>query len=161
MANERFIGWQDYEPKKQDRWILTIDGIDAWVIRTSGRPKFTNAEVEIPHVNNTRYIKGKTTWESIDITTHDPISPAASRQFMEWALLHHDSATGVDGYKEEYAKDISVKMLSPLGTTIEEWVLHGAWLTNVDFGNLDMSSAEPVEISATIRYDWADLVGVA
>ena len=155
------LQWQNYTPKQQDRFIVSMDGLDAFTIRTVGRPKLTNAEIEIPYMNNTRYIKGKSTWEPIDFTTHDPISPAASKKFMEWALLHHDSATGVDGYHSEYSKNVTLKSLSGLGTVVEEWTLHEAWLTSVDFGGWDHTSADPVEITATLRYNWAELTTVA
>lgn len=145
------------EPKRQDRWIMQINGIDAFNMRTSGRPKVTSDEIEIPFINNTAYFKGKTKWDPIDVTLLDAISPAASKSVVEWLLILHDQKTGVDGYKAEYARNISLSLLSPLNTVVEKWKIHKSWPTNIDFGTLDMASAEPVEISMTLRYDWAEL----
>ena len=72
-------------------------------------------------------------------------------------MLHHDAQTGVDGYKSEYAKDITLKLVSPLGTTIESWRLHQCWIANSDWGDLSMDSADPVEINLTLRFDYAVL----
>ena len=42
-------------------------------------------------------------------------------------------------------------------TPVETWQLHNPWITEVNFGSLDYSSDEMVEIELTIRYDWATL----
>ena len=129
----------------------------SYTCQTAGRPKMSNEKTEIKVVNNTAYFKGSSTWDTIDVTLLDPISEPSSRRVYEWLLLHHNSKTGVDGYKSEYAKDITLKMLSPLGTTIQEWKLHRAWIENADFGDLDYSSSEPLNVSITLAYDYPDL----
>jgi hypothetical protein len=49
-------------------------------------------------------------------------------------------------------------VLGPVGDKVEEWTLKGAWITAADFGTLDWSqSTEVVEISLTLRYDYAIL----
>jgi len=40
---------------------------------------------------------------------------------------------------------------------LEKWTLNNPFLKKVDFGNLDYSADELVDISMTIRYDWAAL----
>ena len=50
-----------------------------------------------------------------------------------------------------------LKQLSPLGEVIEEWTLHGAYITSANFGGLDWSGEESVMIELGIRYDWAFL----
>ena len=40
---------------------------------------------------------------------------------------------------------------------IEKWTLHNPFITNVDFGQLDYSSDELLNITITIRYDWATM----
>lgn len=149
----------DLEPIRQDRWILELDavGIPAYVVKTAGRPKVTSEETEISFVNNTAYFKGKTKWDTIDITLLNPISPSSAKKVYEWLLLCHQQKEGIDGYKSEYAKNLKLKLLSPLNTTIESWTLHKAWPNNIDFGSLDMSSGEPVETTMTLRYDYATL----
>lgn len=161
MSNLNPNKWSDsLQPKTQNRWILNIDGIPTFLIRTTGRPKMTNDEFEMPYINNTSYFKGLSKWETMDITLVDSIETAASKALMDWLLLHHDQATGVDGYKAEYTKNVTLKLISPLGTTIEEWSLKNVWMTNIDLGSLDYTSGDPIEISLTLRFDDAKLTSV-
>jgi hypothetical protein len=74
---------------------------------------------------------------------------------MEWVRIHHESATGRDGYASMYKKDITLRGLSPLGEVIEEWQIKGAYLSEVNFGSLDWSAEDVVMIDATLNYDWA------
>jgi hypothetical protein len=136
---------------------MQIDGIPAYVIKTAGKPSMDQGEVVLDHINVQRYVKGKTVWEALDITLYDPIVPSAAQAVMEWVRLHHESATGRDGYSSFYKKDITLRQLSPLGEVIEEWILHGTYIKSAKFGDLDWSAEEPVEISLSLRYDWAFL----
>jgi len=74
---------------------------------------------------------------------------------MDWVRLHHESVTGRDGYSTMYKKDIQLRQLSPLGEIIEEWSLKNAFITETNFGTLDWSSEDVVNIEMTLRYDWA------
>jgi len=40
-------------------------------------------------------------------------------------------------------------------TIVEQWVLKRAWIKSVDFGELDYTSDDLINIELTIRYDWA------
>ena len=91
------------------------------------------------------------------MTLYDPIVPSGAQAVMEWIRLHHESVTGRDGYSSFYKKQIKLSQLSPLGETVEEWILNGAFLTDAEFGTYDWASDSVQEISITIRYDWAFL----
>ena len=43
--------------------------------------------------------------------------------------------------------------MDPVGVTVEQWDIKGAYITDADFGGLDYASGEPVEISLTVRPD--------
>ena len=40
---------------------------------------------------------------------------------------------------------------------VEEWTLKGAFIQDAQFGDLDFGSSDPVEITLTLRYDYAIL----
>ena len=42
---------------------------------------------------------------------------------------------------------------------IEIWRLHNPWITECKFGDLAHDSDDMLEISLTIRYDWATITG--
>ena len=67
---------QKFEPKRKNRWVLMIEGIDAYIIKTSARPTVTTEEVEVPFINSRRYLAGKTTFGTMAVTSHDPIAPS-------------------------------------------------------------------------------------
>ena len=142
-----------FEPKRQFRWVLAIEGIDAFIIKTATRPNISIEEVEIPFINHKRYIAGKSSFETLSVTMHDPIAPSGAQQVMEWVRTHFESVSGRAGYADFYKRDIQLKMLDPIGTVVELWDIKGAFLTAADFGSLDYGASDPSEISITIRYD--------
>ena len=67
------------------------------------------------------------------------------------------SATGRDGYQDFYKKNITFSVLGPVGDIIEKWTLYGTYIQDAAFGDLDFSDSNPVEITLTLRYDYAIL----
>tara|TARA_Y100001963_G_C6717730_1_gene417538 strand:- start:215 stop:703 length:489 start_codon:yes stop_codon:yes gene_type:complete len=151
------IMFTPFEPKLKNRFIMQIDGIPAYVIKTATRPQIVQDEVVLEHMNVTRYIKGKSRWQPLTITLYDPIVPSAAQGVMEWVRLHHESVTGRDGYSDFYKKDVTFNVLGPVGDKVEEWTLKGAFIQDANFGDLDFASNDPVEITLALRYDYAIL----
>ena len=151
------IMFTNFEPKLKNRYIMNIDGINAYLIKSMARPSIESEEIALAHMNVTRYVKGRTQWQPIDITLYDPIVPSAAQQVIEWIRLSHESVTGRDGYSDFYKKDVTFQVLGPVGDVVEEWKLKGAWCQDVQFGDLDFASSDPVDITMTLRYDYAIL----
>ena len=142
-----------FEPKRQFRWVLAIEGIDAFIVKTASRPNVSIEEIENPYINHKRYVAGKASFETLSVTLHDPIAPSGAQQVMEWVRTHFESVSGRAGYADFYKRDIQLKMLDPIGTVVELWDIKGGFLTAADFGSLDYGTSEPTEISLTIRFD--------
>ena len=146
-----------YQPKVKNNWILMIEGVDAYILKSAERPKMKTEDNEIPWMNATRYIAGKTKFEPMAVVFFDPISPSASQQVMEWARLCYEVVSGRAGYADFYKRDIQLKLTDPVGTVIELWDIKGAFCTDIDFGELTYEEQKLVEIKCTIRYDAAVL----
>ena len=146
-----------YEPKLQNRFIFYIDGIPAYLIKSADKPKYTEEEVVLDHINVKRKVKGKSDWTPISCTLYDPVTPSGAQAVMEWVRLHHESVTGRDGYSDFYKKEIKFNTLGPVGDVVEEWICKGAYITNAEFGSGDWTSSTPMEISLTIAMDYAIL----
>ena len=142
-----------FEPKRKNRWVLMIEGIDAYIIKTASRPQVTIEEVEIPFINSRRYLAGKATFSAMAVTLHDPIAPSGSQQVMEWIRLHFESVSGRSGYADFYKRDIQLKMLDPVGTVIELWDIKGAFIVDANFNDVTYEDGAPVEITLSLRYD--------
>lgn len=151
------IFYKNFEPKLGNRFIMEISGIESYIIKTASRPTFTSEVVELDHINVKRKIKGKSTWDDVNITLYDPIVPSGAQQVMEWIRTSHESLTGRDGYAAFYKKDITFYLLGPVGDKIEQWTLKGAFITSANFGELDWASNDPVSIELTLTYDYAIL----
>ena len=146
-----------FEPKLKNRYVMAIDGIPAYLIKTANRPSISFEEVELNHMNVKRWVKGKGTWQTMQITLYDPIVPSAAQSVMEWVRLSHESVTGRDGYSDFYKKDVVINVLGPVGDKVEEWTLKGAWIKEATFGDLDWSTNDVIGISLTLKYDYAIL----
>jgi|TARA_Y100000361_G_C10995562_1_gene256515 hypothetical protein len=151
------IFFTPFEPKMKNRFIMEIEGIPAYLIKTMARPQVSFESVTLDHINTKRYVKGKATWSTLEITLYDPIVPSGAQAVNEWIRQHHEAATGVDGYSSEYKKNIKFNVLSPNGEKIEQWDLRGAFITQANFNTLDYASNEVVDINLTLQYDYAIL----
>lgn len=146
-----------FEPKRKFRWVLEIDGIDAFMVKTASRPQITFDETVVDWINNKRKLAGKATWGDLSVTLYDPIAPSGAQQVMEWVRLNYESVTGRSGYADFYKRDIALKMLDPVGTVVELWDIKGAWASDINFNDLDYSASDAVEIALTIKFDNAIL----
>jgi hypothetical protein len=153
--NEMF--YTNFEPKMKNRFIMNIDGIDSYLIKTANRPTISFEPVTLDHINVKRKLKGKGEWQDVEITMYDPIVPSGAQQVMVWVRTSHESLTGRDGYADFYKKDVNFFMLGPVGDKIEQWTLKGAFITSAAFNDLDWASNDPAEITLTLSYDYAIL----
>ena len=156
-ANQIFL--TAFEPKVQNRFIMNIDGIPAYLIKAAARPSINNGVITLDHINLKRKLKGKSEWNDIAITLYDPIVPSAAQACMEWVRLAHESVTGRNGYADFYKKDVTIQVLGPVGDVVEEWQLKGAFPSAVDFNGsgLDWSSQEALLINMTLTVDYCIL----
>ena len=146
-----------FEPKLQNRFLMEIDGIPAYLIKKIDRPSISFGEVVLDHINVKRKIKGKANWDNVTAELYDPVTPSGAQAVMEWVRLSHESVTGRDGYSDFYKKDIHIRTLWPVGDVVEEWILKGAYCQQANFGDMDWTSDTPANISITIVMDYAIL----
>jgi len=151
------IMFTPFEPKLKNRFIMEIDGIPAYLVKTMARPSIAFDTVTLDHINVKRYVKGKAQWQPIEVTLYDPIVPSGAQAVMEWVRLHHESVTGRDGYSDFYKKDVTINVLGPVGDKVEEWTLKGAWIKDANFGEMSWETNEPNDITLSLRYDYAIL----
>jgi len=149
--------YTNFEPKMKNRFIMVIDGIPSYLIKTANRPSIQFETVTLDHINVKRKLKGKGEWQDVEITLYDPIVPSGAQAVMEWVRLSHESVTGRDGYSDFYKKTIHIHTLGPVGDVVEEWILKGAYCQNANFGDMDWTSDTPANISMTIVMDYAIL----
>ena len=153
--NERMF--RAFEPKVQNRFLMFVDGIPSFMIRTAAGPNFTDNSIKLDHLNTYRKIRGKREWGDIDMTLYDPITPSGAQSVMDWARLSYESVTGRAGYSDFYKKDLTLQVLGPVGDIVSEWVIKGAFITDMDQGSFDWATDETVELSLTVAMDYCVL----
>ena len=146
-----------FEPKQQNRFLMDIEGVPAYLIKQVARPTVSFNEVVLDHINVKRKLKGKANWEPISCQLYDPVTPSGAQAVMEWVRLSHESVTGRDGYSDFYKKNINIRTLGPVGDIVEEWILKGAFCSNAAFGDMDWTSDAPANITLTMSMDYAIL----
>ena len=123
------------------------------------RPKVGFEEITVPIYNSTLYLAGKYTWETVACNLRDDASGQVARlvgeqlqkqlDFMEQA----SAASGID-YKFQTKFEVldgGNGVATP--NVLETWELYGCYLTNVDYGDANYGTSEPMTIGMTIRYD--------
>ena len=142
-----------FEPKRNYRWVLAVEGIDSFLVTTTNRPQVNIGEKKIDYINSYRRIAGKLEFQDLSVKLHDPIAPSGAQQVMEWIRTHYESVSGRAGYADFYKRDIQLKMLDPVGTVVELWDIKGAFITSANFNTLDYSGDDIMMIDLTLKFD--------
>ncbi len=158
VLNPNEIMFTAFEPKVQNRFILYVDGIPAYLIKKASAPGFEAGEIILDHMNVYRKVKGKVRWNDMTLELYDPVVPSGAQAVMEWARLAHESVTGRDGYSDMYKKDLTIDVLGPVGDIVSEWIIKGAFIKGGNFGeyNWDTENAS-VNLSLTLGMDYCVL----
>ena len=127
-----------YEPKREFRWTLELDGIDSYLLKDCQRPDF--------------WFDNDNTLNVSPMQAHfyDPIAPSAAQQFSEWIKAQSNDVL--------HKREGTLKLLDAVGIVIEEWKLSGMQLQQVQFGNLDYASSEPLTIFVVFTMQSAELI---
>lgn len=152
LEAQQLLG-ESYEPKRKNRWIFSIEGLDSFTAKMASRPQISFDETVIDYINNKRYVAGKATFQPLNITLLDPIVPSESQKVIEWLRLCYEPQTGRMGYAQFYQKTINMKLLDPVGAVVEDWEFQNTWIQDANFNDLDYTSSEPADISLVLRYD--------
>lgn len=146
-----------FEPKRKFRWILQIEGIDAFLAKSTARPERTFEEITIDWINSKRYLAGKHAFSEMAIELYDAIAPSGAQQVEEWLRLNFESVSGRSGYADFYKRDIQLKLLDPVGTVVELWDVKGAWVKSANYNELSYDTNDACWVTLSIRYDQAVL----
>ena len=152
------IFYTAFEPRMTNRFILYMDGIPSYLVKGMSAISLAQTAVPLNHINVQRYVKGKTIWQPITFTLYEAITPSGAQAAMEWMRLHHESVTGRDGYSDFYKKDLTVNILGPVGDIVSEWIIKGAMITSLNFGDYSWDTEDTAQnISMTVQPDYCIL----
>lgn len=142
-----------YEPKRKYRWILQIEGIDAFLMKAAARPQRVFEPITIDWINHKRYLAGKHEFQPVQIELYDPIAPSGAQQVEEWIRLNFESVSGRSGYADFYKRDVQLKLLDPVGTVVELWDGKGVWPMDINYNELSYDNNEACWVTLSLRAD--------
>jgi hypothetical protein len=163
-----FWSQQTLEPKRQFRWVLEINAIPKWMIKTVDKPVATISSQAHKFYGHTYNYPGTVTWNDINMTLIDPVSPDAVATMA--TILRQggydppisDSQNLISISKDNAVKSlgsVNIVQKSPEGNNIEQWTLTNPIFTSLDFGgNLSYDNEGLIELKVTVKYDWAQLI---
>lgn len=149
-----------YEPQRQHTWLITIFGLPGarnleLALRMGFLPSESNEEIEIPYMNSRVYVAGKYMVDAGSITFNDYVDINIMGIIAAWRKQVYDPETGGIGYAKDYKKQAEIILYGPSLKIERTWVLKGLWPQQINFGTIDYSSSDTVQIECTMRYDKA------
>ena len=87
ILDQNQIFFTPFEPKQSNRFVATIDGIPAYLVKGVSAVSLTQTAVALNHINIQRYVKGKTVWGTVSFTLYEAITPSGAQAVMEWVRL--------------------------------------------------------------------------
>ena len=159
------------DPKRKFRFIVQItsigtDGGTLWYAKTATKPSFQIGAAEHSYLNHKFYYPGGVTWQDVSITLVDPVDPNIGMTLASIVELSGYNPPGATFDAESLATISKGKAVSSLGQVtitqldgegrgIENWTLWNAFITELKFGDLEYGSDDILELSITLKYDWA------
>lgn len=140
-----------YEPKKENRFILTLPedfDLKEWTVRS----------VELPSYN---MFSG---WNPMEIRFVDPVGPSTSQKL--WNLFLASTGTkdasvhGLEKLVDSLQNGFTVKiqLIDPTGHVVSVWILTGCRILEIDFGNLDYAEDNVITCGVKIKPREASLL---
>ena len=157
------------DPKRKFRFLVTIGSMPdgaTWYSKSVSKPTVNVAEASHKFLNHTFYYTGGVTWDPVNITLVDPVSPDASANLSRILLESgykpptdiNDTTTISKSAAVSAVQSVVIQQINSTGTPVETWTLNNAFITKVDYGGeLSYGEDELANLTVTFRYDWASI----
>lgn len=159
------------DPKRQNNFIVRMNGeerVEQFYAKTVEKPSFTINTAEANYLNHTFKYPGRVTWNPLSITFHDSVDEdSASYKIVKLLELmgynppadQDDLGTISKSSSVVSLGNVEIVHLNSRGEEKETWTLMNAFVSDVNFGSLDYSSDELVEITVQFTFDFAKYKG--
>lgn len=120
-------------------------------------PHFTQNTIEVKRGNNSMWFAGTPTFDAGQFTYTDYIGANTIEILMAWQNLSYDVNTEKVGLVTDYKKDAYLIEYTPDWQKVRQYILKGCWVSGISEPNMSFEDNNKRTISATIRYDYAQL----
>ena len=156
------------QPRLKHKWAVTFQNMagDEEPLRlnaiSADRPKLTFEEVILDRYNSKAYIAGKHIFEPVNITFEDDLNGGVTAAIQEQLELQQNiiglnSSPRLPSAQsgQQYKFAVKMDLLDGNQAVVETWILEGAFIQNVDWGDVDYTTSETVKATVTFRFDHA------
>lgn len=123
------------------------------------RPTVTFEEMLVPIYNSTIKLAGKHSWGDITCTLRDDASGQITRlvgEQLQKQLDFAEQASAAAGIDYKFTTTLQI-LDGGNGTSepvvLEQWEMYGCYLKEVNYGDLNYGTSEPVTVAMSISYD--------
>lgn len=162
------------EPKRNYRWVVRFGppgiGSISYALKKVDKPKASIKEASHAYLNHKFYYPGRLEWEPINMTFASVAQPDATAiidkitkdagygvPFNDGLTADQLSTIGKNKFHGALGPSIDIYQVDAEGKANEIWKLFNPFFTSISYGSLDYSNEDIVEITCTVRYDWAKL----
>lgn len=167
--------------KRKNRWTFEIENqtcgwkVPTLFVKVAARPNISIEEVEINFLNDKTWIPGKAAWESITITYMDVAGGNLNGEgnlgvlgLYSWLASVYEFTASNGGKvlrrqaskRADYSGTGTLRLFDGCGHELERWIFEDIWPQAINFGDLDFSSSETVDIELTMRYSKVKLIHI-
>lgn len=149
-----------YEPQRNNNWVVSITNLAQAEIITLSLIKFTQpnreiTEIVIPYGNEERKVAGRVKYDEATLVLKDYVDKSTWGVLWAWQEQIHNSVTGAIGLARNYKKHGYLQYYWPDGSFSRSWTLLGLWPKKTTPTSLDQGGSEVVELSTTMACDKA------
>lgn len=122
------------------------------------RPKVSHEPVTVDSYNSKAYFAARHTWDEVTVTFRDDVTNAVARLVghqTQKQLNHFEQTGALAG--SNYKFTTYIETMDGADGVLDQWILEGCYLSNVDWGESNYSTSESQQITCTIRYDNATM----
>ena len=152
----------DLDPVRKYRFSFTFDGFangskgSWWWAKNVSKPSYEINSNEYQLINHKFKYSGILTWQDVTITIVD-VGSKAQELMKSLEDVGYNTPTSTSKGIEKKKRSCLIQQYDAKGKEIEKWTLQNAFIKSIQFGDLDYSVDDLVEIQLTIMYDWAEL----
>lgn len=163
------------QPQYKNRWKVEFIGIGmgatgagpnentlTLMATNADRPKLSFEEIVLDRYNSRAYLAGKHSFEMMNVT-FEPDSGGRVQRILQAQLESQQKLIGMSAAPrmpaaprgQDYKFGIILTQLDGDAVELERWLIEGAWIQNIDQGDLDYAASETVKITVSFRFDHA------
>jgi hypothetical protein len=124
------------------------------------RPNLTHDDITIDVYNSRIFLAGKHTWDPLTITVKDDITGKVAQAIaaqLQKQVDHTNQASATSGFGYKFGLVITnLDGGNGQEQPLDSWEIVGAYIQNVQYGENNYSTSDPLNITLAIKFDNAN-----